>query len=401
MRPGSPLRIALVSEYYYPDVGGIPEHMHHLARHLFLRGHEVSIVTTRFPERVEGPPIDSTGVEVIRLGRTSGQIIANGSVSRSAVGLRLGQEVAELFQKRQYDVIHVHGPIFPVLPILAIRHAPKEAVTVGTLHSHFDDSLMLRLLRWPLQRYLDALDGVIAVSQSAITSLFHVGLRCTAPIIPNGVDLDFWRSGRRLPQFDDGRLHLLVQARLEPRNDIKTLLEAMDLCHREHPDVRLLLVGDGPMREPLLSSLPESLRHSVHFAGTRIGDRNDFAATSDIYCFTARIASHPMSLLEGMAAGRPIIAHDIDGTRQLVLSGVEGFLVPVNDPQTYAAALCRLLCDEALRRRMGQAARRRAEAYGWAGIATQVEARYRELIARRTRPGKTDRIGAADRFRLG
>ena len=186
---------------------------------------------------------------------------------------------------------------------------------------------------------------------------------------------------------------------MEPRNDVKTLIEALHLCHREHPGVRLLLVGDGPMRGPLLAALPECLRDSVHFAGTRIGDRNDFAATSDIYCFTARIASHPMSLLEGMAAGRPIVAHDIDGTRQLILSGVEGFLVPVGDPGAYAAALARLFCDEALRRRMGQAARRRAEAYGWAGIACQVEARYRELIARRFGPSRKTR--EAGRVRLG
>src|SRR5207253_1339647 len=127
---------------------------------------------------------------------------------------------------------HVHGPVFPVLPLLAIRHAPPEAVVVGTLHSHFDDSLLLRLLRRPLQRYLDAMDGAIAVSESAVSSLWQVGLRVNAPIIPNGVDLDFWRSGHRLPEFDDGRTHLLVQARLEPRNDVVTLLKALLHLHQ-------------------------------------------------------------------------------------------------------------------------------------------------------------------------
>lgn len=378
------LRIALVSEYYYPDVGGIPEHMHHLGQGLARRGHQVAILTTAYAQ----PPPQVPGLEVLRLGRACAPLIANGSVSRAAVGLRLGRQMAALFAERGFDIIHVHGPTFPVLPLLAIRHAPPEATLVGTLHCHFEDSLLLRLLRRPLQRYLDALDALITVSDTAVASLQRVGLRCDASLIPNGVDLSYWRSGRPLPALRaDGRLNLLVQARLEPRNDLPLVLAALARLGAAAP--RLLVVGEGPAGAALrgsLEALPVSRRPQVHWAGARISDRNDYAASSDLYAFTARIASHPMALLEGMAAGLPTLAHDIPGARELLRDGVDGLLLPVGDVDAYAAALQRLCQEPLLRRRLGQAARERALPFCWGDITARTEALYQEVLARR-QPG--------------
>ncbi len=86
-----------------------------------------------------------------------------------------------------------------------------------------------------------------------------------------------------------------------------------------------------------------------------------------------------MSLLEGMAAGRPVLAHDIAGVPELVQDGVEGFVLPLHDPAAYAARLGCLLTDPTLRKRMGQAARQRAAAFGWDRVADAVESFYNEL----------------------
>ena len=375
------LRVALVSDYYYPDLGGMQEHVHNLALELTRRGHAVTVITTTFaePGRVgserEAAPLP---FEVVRLGRASGAIIANGSVSRAAVGLGLGTAMRRLLRERRFDVIHVHAPIFPTLSLLAIRCAPPEALLVGTLHTHFDDSQLLRRLRWPLQRYLDALDGLIAVSETAVTCMRRLGFDCAAAIIPNGVDLAYWQAGAALARWRDGAVNLLAQARLEPRNHVGTIVAALRLiAERESREpiskLRLLLLGDGPHRRALEL---QSAGLPVHFAGAVLAERADFVATSDIYCFTAAIASHPMALLEGMAAGRPVVAHDIDGVRELVTDGVEGFVVPLNDPLAYAAALTRLATDPALRAAMGTAAQARVAAFAWPNIAGQIEAFY-------------------------
>jgi phosphatidyl-myo-inositol alpha-mannosyltransferase len=382
--PGARLRVALVSEYYYPDVGGLPEHLHHLGRHLARRGHEVSILTTRFPG-AGTPPLpacpEAPGLEVLRLGRSSGAVITNGSVSRAAVGLGLGRALRRLFAERRFDVIHVHGPLFPVLPLLAIRHAPPGAALVATLHTSFGGSPVMRLFRGALQRYLDALDVVLAVSESAAESLRGLGLRLAAEVVPNGVDLELWGGGRRLPELDDGKLNLLVQARLEPRAQLGALVQSL----RALPPgaFRLLVVGDGPLRGAVEAAVPAELRGAVRFLGARIEGRDDLARSSDVYCFTAAIASHPMALLEGMAAGLPVVCHDIAGTRELVDDGVEGRIVPPGDAGAYGAALAGLLADPAARRRMGAAARRRAAAFAWPDVAARVEDAYREAIEKR------------------
>lgn len=383
-RPSS-LRIALVSEYYYPDIGGMPEHVHHLARALARRGHRVTIVTTAFPDAAiaDAAPPPEPGFEVVRLGRASGALITNGSVSRAAVGLGLGARLRALFSARRFDVVHVHAPIFPTLALLAIRCAPADALLVGTLHTHFTDSAALRVFRRPLQRYLDALDGLIAVSPSALASMRGIGFCCDAEIIPNGVDVAYWQGGRPLPALGGDRPSLLVQARLEPRNHIATILDAMRLVPA--PDrPSLLVAGDGPMRDELGA---RAAGLDVHFLGARISGRADLAATSAAYCFSAAIASHPMSLLEGMAAGRPVLAHDIEGARELVASGVEGFLLPLQDPRAYAEALGQLCRDPARRAAMGAAALQRARPFDWDPIAARVADFYertrRDASARR------------------
>lgn len=375
------MRIALVSDYYYPDVGGMPEHVHHLADALSRRGHEVVVVTTAFPDAPPLAPRIPPRFEVLRLGRASGPLIENGSVSRAAVGWQLKEKLSALFARRCFDIIHVHAPIFPTLSLLAIRCAPPGSRLIGTLHTHFEDSRLLRLFRRPLQRYLDALDRLIAVSESALESMRRIGFVCDAHIIPNGVAVDYWQSGRRILPFADGALNLLVQARLEPRNHIGTVLSALRLLPPELTErVRLLIVGDGPERERLLHA---SRGLQVAFVGPQLADRADFAKTSDIYCFTAAIASHPMSLLEGMAAGLPVLAHDIAGVRELVEDGVQGYLLKVGDAGAYAAALARLLKAPEQRAAMGLAAALRASAFGWHRVAVAVEALYAEVLSAR------------------
>ncbi len=376
------LRVALVSDYYYPDLGGMQEHVHNLALQLTQRGHAVTVITTTFAAPLL-PPGASLPFEVVRLGRASGAIIANGSVSRAAVGLGLGTAMRRLLHERRFDVIHVHAPIFPTLSLLAIRCAPPEALLIGTLHTHFDDSQLLRLLRWPLQRYLDALDGLIAVSDTAVTCMRRLGFACEATIIPNGVDLTYWQAGAALGAWRDGQVNLIAQARLEPRNHLGTIIAALRLLADRDPGApvpRLLVLGEGPQR-------PELERQSaglpVHFAGAVLGERADFVATSDIYCFTAAIASHPMALLEGMAAGRPVLAHDIAGVRLLISDGVEGFVLPLDDAPAYAAALHRLVADPALRATMGAAAQARVAAFAWPLIAGQIESFYLAAAAKR------------------
>src|SRR5206468_3049544 len=217
----SPLRIALVAEDYYPQLGGVPEHVHHLARELDSLGHHTTIVTSNMRRQGVGEPVEHSDVR--RIG-TSLVIYANGGVARVTVGLRLTARFEALFRKERFDVVHVHGGLNPTLGLVAPRAAWRAGIpVVATFHTWFARSIGLRLLRGPFQRMLDRHAATIAVSGAARDAMARY---FTAPweIIPNGVDTTFFRPG--LGRGSDGP-RLLWLGRIEPRNDLGTVLAAM------------------------------------------------------------------------------------------------------------------------------------------------------------------------------
>ena len=161
----SPLRIALVAEDYYPQLGGVPEHVHHLARELDSLGHHTTIVTSNMRRQGVGEPVEHSDVR--RIG-TSLVIYANGGVARVTVGLRLTARFEALFRKERFDVVHVHGGLNPTLGLVAPRAAWRAGIpVVATFHTWFPRSIGLRLLRGPFQRMLDRHAATIAVSGAA------------------------------------------------------------------------------------------------------------------------------------------------------------------------------------------------------------------------------------------
>src|SRR6266542_1496311 len=116
----TPLRIALIAEDYYPQLGGVPEHVHHLARELDSLGHSTTIVTSNMKERGAGSGEQSVHADVRRIGRNL-VIYANGGVARVTVGWRLTARFEALFRKERFDIVHVHGGLSPTLGIVAPR----------------------------------------------------------------------------------------------------------------------------------------------------------------------------------------------------------------------------------------------------------------------------------------
>src|SRR5829696_9510489 len=117
------LRIAVVTEYYYPHLGGVCEHVHFFAREARRRGHHVDIITSNIPGA-------EPQANVIRLGRSQ-PVYANGSQARVTIGLGLRRQMRRVLRRGHYDIVHVHSPLTPILPLLAIEEA--EAPVVGKI----------------------------------------------------------------------------------------------------------------------------------------------------------------------------------------------------------------------------------------------------------------------------
>jgi phosphatidylinositol alpha-mannosyltransferase len=372
----SPLRIALVAEDYYPQLGGVPEHVHHLARELDSLGHHTTIVTSNMRNQGAGEPAEHADVR--RIG-TSLVIYANGGVARITVGLRLTARFEELFRKERFDVVHVHGGLNPTLGLVAPRAAWRAGIpVVATFHTWFPRSIGLRILRRPFQRMLDRHAATIAVSNAAREAMARY---FTAPweIIPNGVDTTFFRPGLGggEERVERRRPRLLWLGRIEPRNDLGTVLEAMPRILERYPTAHLTVVGDGPWRGRMERAAGR-LGPCVEFAGYSNGGRPGYYRGADVYLCPTTRASFGVTLLEAMACGTPLVVSDIPAFRDLAEESHAVF-APPGDPDAWGQAVNTLIDDTERRETMAREGRRVAERHAWPLVAQRVLAVYRRV----------------------
>lgn len=371
------MRIGVVTEYYYPSVGGIQEHVHHFAREARRLGHQVKIVTSVMPDLQRSAPREDASGDVIRLGESL-PVFQNGGFGRVTGGPGLAGSMREVLARERFDVVHVHAPLTPVLPLLAIHHATGPVV--GTFHTHFQPGLLFRLMRRSLQRYLDRLDAAVAVSRACL-SAFEDRLHADFRVIPNGVDIERFSRGRRIRRFDDGKLNVLFVGRLEPRNGLDRLIAAFHRAWKQI-DARLIVMGDGPLMPRYRAMVPREMAGDVVFTGRVLDERPDYYATADVYCAPARIASFGVTLLEAMAAGKPVLASDIEGFREVLHHGREGELLTPEDPAAWARALVRLGREPVRAAAYGERGRLTAQRYAWPTVAREILGLYRAIGVR-------------------
>ena len=361
-------RIALVTEYYHPHVGGVVEHVHFFAEEARRRGHHVDIITSHLPGVGARP-------NVVRIG-DSLTVRANGSLARVTVGRGLRSAMRRALRRGRYDVVHVHAPLTPSLPMLAVEEA--EAPLVGTFHAYYERSLAHAFGRRYFQRHVDRLAAAIAVSPAARDSVARY-FDADWQIIPNGVDTALFRPDAPPPPvLRDDVPTVLHVGRFDPRNGLPDLIDAFRRLRAHGTRARLVVVGDGPEREryhALAADLPE-----VVFAGRVPDGLPGYYANSAVYACPAVLGSFGITLLEAMACSTPIVCYDTPGFRNVVRDGVEAILTPPGDPAALADALARLLGDPALRLRLGHAGRTRALGFGWPVVADAVLGVYARVL---------------------
>ena len=367
------MKIALVSPYDFTWPGGVTVHISQLAHQFTNMGHQVQILAPHSPSRV---PEDGGFVP---LGR-SVPIPAGGSIARLSLSVWLHRKVKEILRTERFDVVHLHEPLMPVLPLSALQSS--NSLNVGTFHAFYG---RFRNYGWShpiLKRWFKRLDGLIAVSPPArqYASRFFPG---EYRIIPNGIDMDHFSGHiRPIPGLEDGKLNILFVGRLEKRKGLRYLLEAYGRLKWDFPDTRLVVVGPGNLDKDCHRVLSErALDDVVFFNNVPYQDLPCYYRSADICCAPATgRESFGIVLLEAMASGKPVVASRIDGYSSVLSHGEQGVFVPPRDSASLSEALALLIRNPELRHRMGESGRKTVERYRWEEVARQVMDYYLDLM---------------------
>ncbi|SVD39099.1 uncharacterized protein METZ01_LOCUS391953, partial [marine metagenome] len=173
------MKIALVSPYDYAYPGGVMAHISHLGQHLVKAGHEIKVIAP-----LSGPP-PTTDKELIPMGR-SFPVPSGGSTARISLSIWLEPTIKRLLKEESFDIIHIHEPLAPVLP-LSILHL-SQTVNVGTFHAFHGSGRIYWLSRYLLNSSFQKLDGRIAVSNPAMGFVKN-HFPGDYQVIPNGIEV--------------------------------------------------------------------------------------------------------------------------------------------------------------------------------------------------------------------
>jgi 1,2-diacylglycerol 3-alpha-glucosyltransferase len=385
------MNICMFTNTYLPHVGGVARSVHFFAEDLRRMGHRVMIVAPTFPES-EGPEIDET--EVLRV-----PAIQNFNGSDFSVRIAQPFLIDEAIDEMAPDTIHSHHPF--LLGDAAMRAAHRRKLPlVFTHHTRYEDythyvgsgsETMRRFAIRLSTDYANLCDRIVAPSRSIAELLAERGVRTPMTEIPTGVDTEFFASGNgeRFRETRDIPANAAVVGhlgRLAPEKNLEYLARAVRDAVADRPDARFLVVGEGPAGDTLSeifseAGLADRLRTTGNLSGT---DLADAYAAMDMFAFASKTETQGMVLTEAMAAGRPVVALDAPGAREVVRDRENGRLLAGDaDEAAFARALGELLDDPDARRRMEAAVRETAEDFSRERCARRMADLYAGLTRER------------------
>jgi glycosyltransferase involved in cell wall biosynthesis len=313
------------------EIGGAERMVSNLALGLQSRGHALNVICLRSA----GPLAQSlreSGIEVCALEKGEG-------FSFKAV-----RTVAEYLRSSRTDVIHTHNPLVHHYGAVSARlagvpvvvntfHGPGNLTGFGRTQTIFDVSCL-----WS--------DRVVPCCEAVGAHLRHVTLvaRRKLTVIPNGVPLERFRAIR--PHAAENDFVIGSVGRLVPVKDHHSLLKAIAMIRREEPRVRLEILGDGPLRSALEQTARDlGIGSNVAFHGSSL-DVPGFLSRLDTFVLCSLSEGLPLTLVEAMAAGLPVVGTTVGAIPELVGAAGCGWLCSPGDPGQLAAALLKSLrCD--------------------------------------------------------
>jgi len=384
------MRIGMMTDAYKPYVSGITNYIDLNKRYLEQAGHDVYVFTFSQPDQVDDEErvIHSPGLPLADTG--------------FYLSLKYSREAKKMLQNM--DVVHVHHPFLSGR--LALHYCrPQNIPVIFTNHTRYDlyaqaylpllpEEVSEGLLRAYMPSFCEAVNLVVSPSPGMEKILRQLEVDSSIEIIPNGVELARFIQAEPLSRtdygFSDDDTLLIYTGRLGPEKNLEFLLDAFAGVTQAIDNVKLLLVGGGPLKAEL-EKLAKELRveKSVQFTGLiPYADMPGYLAMCDAFVTASVTEVHPLSVIEAMGAGLPVMGIHSPGVGDTVEDGKTGFL-STEEIAAFTAKLTRLCLQHPLRRKMGKAARTAVQKYDITRT-TQLMLNHYEKLAREPRHHKPD-----------
>jgi len=303
------------------------------------------------------------------------------------------QQMEKLLTEIRFSLVHVHTPVAAFVTRLACQRTNTHPVLYTAHGFHFYKGAPLK--NWLLYYNMEKLaahwtDGLITINEEDYKAAQKFKLRRNGKVffVP-GVGVDIVSLAQRIASMDrsekrkelglsvDTAVAITVGELNANKNHIQALKALSKLTKL---NFHYIIVGNGESEQELKKAVNElMLQNKVSFLGFR-RDVPELLAASDVFILTSRREGLPRAVMEAMAAGLPIIATDVRGNRDLVKSGENGYLVPLDDVEQTAIAIERLIDSENLRRSMGEKSKELVKQYDLQRVLEEMEEIYDNIL---------------------
>ena len=384
------MHIAHFTNSYYPVISGVVRSVSAFRKALTELGHNVFVFAQNEPDYVDKEPF------IFRY-----PALDLGLPGDFPATIPFSPFIDNLFPPLKVDVIHSHHPV--LLGQAAANKAREYNLPlVFTFHTRYRDyshyfplnqEIVQEFIKntidsW-LRVYMRRCHHIVVPSKSIRDILFsEYYVKGPITIVPTGIELEPYQAADgasiRQQRGWGEQTVLITVGRLAKEKNLGRLLQAFALVVQRHPDVRLVILGDGPYRKDLVE-LTESLgiAPSVDFVGkVPFEEIPCYLKAADLFCFSSLTETQGLVTVEAMAAGLPVAAVDATGTRDVIEHGKDGLLTP-DDSQALAQAISRILDDPGLADRLRAAGLDKARAYSIREQAQKMLSVYQEAIEAR------------------
>ncbi len=394
------LRIGLFTDTYAPQVNGVSISLQLISDGLRRRGHQVTIFAPRFPG------YEDNETNVMRL--PSLKYLNNPPIYVAVLGT---PRSTWSLTRKHFDVLHAHSPASVGL-LAYLTASTKRLPLIYTYHTSITDythyvkfiggsSIIKHAASWFSTTSTNLGDQIVVPSPKFHRLLLEQKVKRPIHIIPNGINLGGFKSAKspgsfrnRLGMQPDAPI-LLSVGRIDPEKRLDFLIDAFDRIADHVPTARLVFAGDGSARKKL-EEHAASVRSKdrIHFLGmVNRADLPDLLHDAAVFLSASTTEVHPISVIEAIAAGLPVLAVQDEAFEGMVIDGENGHQTLL-DVNVYSDTLLSLLKDPERLSRYGKRSAELSEKYSIEGQVRALENLYIESILQNWRGSLVSRISA-------